>query len=208
MRTLKELGALVASEASKRYFAKRANIINPMAFGMGLQLPHIAEDVKKRYLDTQRQLALAATTQLGERVASAKEAGFGDRVMSGIKSIDTGKVVTDIATKTLGSLASDAIKGTINGVWGSFAHRNDDKARDAILADLKKNDSIIKQAPAGEISQAYSSMVRFAPTLSTDINAVRSYLRESVMSGAGPNYATIKALADAENTVTGKGKKD
>jgi hypothetical protein len=51
-------------------------------------------------------------------------------------------------------------------------------------------------------------MIRFAPVLSTDKNAVRSYLREAVMSGAGPNYSTIKSLADAEHTVTGRKGKD
>jgi 4-diphosphocytidyl-2C-methyl-D-erythritol kinase len=41
-------------------------------------------------------------------------------------------------------------------------------------------------------------MVKFAPTLSKDINAVRSFLREAVMSGSGPSYVTIRSLSDAE----------
>ncbi len=41
-------------------------------------------------------------------------------------------------------------------------------------------------------------MKRFAPTLSSDPNAVRSFLREAATSGAGVNYNTIKLLAEAE----------
>jgi hypothetical protein len=194
MRTLKELGALVATDTTQRYMRKHASVVNPAALGLGLQLPQIARDAQKRYEDSKRQLALGAITNIGERVAALKA------------PMDYGHLLGQTGVKTVGSLATDAIKGGLSKGWSMFAHRNDDQARDAVLAELKKSDPIISQASDKTIKDAFGTMVRFAPTLSTDKNAVRSYLREAVMSGVGPNYSTIKSLADAENAVNGKGK--
>jgi hypothetical protein len=37
--------------------------------------------------------------------------------------------------------------------------------------------------------------------LSTDKNAVLSFLRQAVMSGSGPDFMAIKLLSDAEKSV-------
>ena len=68
---------------------------------------------------------------------------------------------------------------------------------DQILRDaLKNNPSVLAQ-----LKEAFSTMVRFAPSLAMDISAVRSYLREAVLSGGGINYATVKQLAETEKII-------
>lgn len=74
-------------------------------------------------------------------------------------------------------------------------------ARQAIFGALKREDPVLAEADDTTILEAYHTMARFAPTLSTDKNAVKSFLREAVMSGGGVNYNTIKLLTDAENSL-------
>lgn len=54
------------------------------------------------------------------------------------------------------------------------------------------------------LGRAFSSMQRFAPELAQDEFAVRNYLRESLMSANGPDYATISNLARANRDITGE----
>lgn len=53
----------------------------------------------------------------------------------------------------------------------------------------------------GKIEEAYETMVKFAPTLSTDPHVVLSFLRNVAMSGSALSYHDIKGLADAEAAV-------
>lgn len=109
-----------------------------------------------------------------------------------------GKSVADAGVSLLKDLASKAVS--------AVGSAGDQAARVAILKALKLEDPILAEQPDKVLMEAYHTMVRFAPTLSTDKNAVRSFLRQAVMSGSGPDYATIKLLADSENAVTNKGK--
>jgi len=85
-------------------------------------------------------------------------------------------------------------------------HAGDQAARDAIVNHLKKTDTVLAGADDATLMGAYHTMTRFAPVLSTDENAVRSFLRQAVMSGAGPDFMSIKLLADSERAVTGDRK--
>jgi len=73
--------------------------------------------------------------------------------------------------------------------------------RGNIFDALQKEDDVIARADPEELAEAYHTMVRFAPTLSTDKNAVKTFLRESVLYGTGPNPMAIKQLAEAEAAV-------
>lgn len=53
------------------------------------------------------------------------------------------------------------------------------------------------------LTDAYATLSRFAPSLSEDINVVRTYLREVALSGGGVNYATVKNLIDTERALKG-----
>lgn len=73
--------------------------------------------------------------------------------------------------------------------------------RQNVLSELQTEDDVLAKADPTQINEAYHTMVRFAPTLATDKNAVKTFLRESILYGTGPNFTTIKQLADAEGAV-------
>lgn len=68
-----------------------------------------------------------------------------------------------------------------------------------------QQDEIISRADPSLVHSSFETMKRFAPNIAADPNAVRSFLRESASWGAGPSYATLKNLADAERSVAGAG---
>lgn len=107
----------------------------------------------------------------------------------------------EIGKSSVGLLRDIALKA-----MDAAGHAGDESARQAILGELKRTDSVLAQADDKLLMESYHTMTRFAPTLSTDKNAVRSFLRQAVMSGSGPDFMTIKHLADSERAVTGGGK--
>lgn len=115
--------------------------------------------------------------------------------MMGTSAVNSlGKGIGDIGAKLLQDMASKAMSSV--GAIGQ------DSARKAILEQLKHEDPILADADDKVLMEAFHTMCRFAPVLSTDKNAVRSFLRQAVMSGNGADYVTIKLLADAERAVT------
>lgn len=104
----------------------------------------------------------------------------------------------EIGKSSVGLLKDIAMKA-----MDAVGHAGDQSAREAILGELKRSDSVLAQADDTLLMESYHTMQRFAPTLSTDKNAVRSFLRQAVMSGSGPDFMTIKHLADSERAVTG-----
>jgi len=61
----------------------------------------------------------------------------------------------------------------------------------------------VRESPENEarVEEAFKSMSRFAPLLSTDPNAVTSLLRQVAVSAGPVDYNLIKSLADAESSV-------
>ncbi len=79
-----------------------------------------------------------------------------------------------------------------------------DPAREKIMGQVVKKDPVVSTAERenpGQAGQAYGTMRRFAPTLSTDPNAVKSFLRLQAAGGGAMDYNIIKGLADAETSV-------
>lgn len=75
-------------------------------------------------------------------------------------------------------------------------------ARKAIFSALKKEDPMLGMADNKTLLEAYHTMSQVAPTLSTDKNAVRSFLREAATSGGGGlDFHSIKGIAEAETAV-------
>jgi len=62
-------------------------------------------------------------------------------------------------------------------------------------------DEVISDADPELIKSSYETMRRFAPILATDLNATRSFLRETASYGTGPSYAALKNLADTEQAI-------
>lgn len=102
----------------------------------------------------------------------------------------------EMGKKTVGLLA-DVLSKAVQAPAEMFSNR----ARAGVFQILQKEDDVISQADPQQLAEAYHTMVRFAPTLATDKNAVKTFLRESVLYGTGPNFMSIKQLADAEKAV-------
>lgn len=66
-------------------------------------------------------------------------------------------------------------------------------------------DEVIRDAEPALMRSTYDTMKRFAPNLAADPNAAKSFLREHAIYGAGPSYAALKNLADAEQAVSRAG---
>jgi hypothetical protein len=116
-------------------------------------------------------------------------------------------------SKGLGSALGGTAVGLIAQVLGSgvsslYNHLSSDPKRNSLVASVLKSDPVlsdaIKRHPESKrmVEESYATMVRFAPTLSMDTNAVRSFLREAVLGGSGVNYATIKNLVDTERSIS------
>ena len=87
-----------------------------------------------------------------------------------------------------------------------------DPQRKRLFESIVRTDPVIHDAvtrtPHADktLAEAFQTMVRFAPSLSSDVNAVRSFLREAVIGGAaGVNYATIKTLIETEKGLRAPG---
>lgn len=104
-----------------------------------------------------------------------------------------GRYGAQAAVNLFGDLLSKATDGISNFMKG--------RAGLSIFNELRKEDDEIARADPSLLTDAYHTMVRFAPTLATDKNAVKTFLREAVLMGTGPNVVTIKQLADAERAV-------
>lgn len=118
----------------------------------------------------------------------------------------TGDYALKAFGKEMGTTGANLLRDIANKAVETASHAGDEAARRAILGDLKQNDTVLSAADDKVLMGAYHTMSRFAPVLSTDSNAVRSFLRQAVMSGSGPDYMSIRLLADAEHSVTNAGK--
>ena len=103
----------------------------------------------------------------------------------------------------MGQAGAELLKDIAQKAIASTANIGNKSARKAILEQLRAEDPIIADADDKMLMEAYHTMERFAPTLSTDKNAVRSFLRQAVMSGTGPDFMTIKLLAESETAIKG-----
>lgn len=72
---------------------------------------------------------------------------------------------------------------------------------DEVYMRLQQDPTIAKADPE-LMASSYATMKRFAPYLATDPNAALSFLRENAIYGTGPSYASLKNLADTEQSVS------
>lgn len=156
--------------------------------------------------ETQNMLA---SSQFPERTVTAnlknhliKTAGFGHMAAE-----QTGGLLGGIAKGFgggLGELALGGAKMIGNSILDSQVAG---PKREKVFYEALRTDSVLRDALRNDpttlpkLREAFTTLTRFAPSLSMDINAVRSYLREAVISGGGINFATIKQLADTEKVI-------
>lgn len=128
-------------------------------------------------------------TQPSQQMPTADALGFADKAAP---SLGRG-----IALELFKGIGGGVGKEVINAIRGA-AHGIARASRPEPFDELRRSDPVIAQADARSLRDAYETMQRFAPTLATDKNAVRAWLREAAVSGGGVNYNTIKLLTDAE----------
>lgn len=103
--------------------------------------------------------------------------------------------------KTVGGALGGAVAGgAVLGTAKTYDLARKAHKRKKVLNHAVRSDEVLSQTPRGQVQEAYNTMSRFAPTLAEDSNATRSVLREAATHGAGMDYATIRNLAQAEES--------
>jgi tellurite resistance protein len=111
--------------------------------------------------------------------------------------------VAESAVKEFGKQTGTYASGLLQGVVNSGINMGREAAswgpqRKKIFDQLMMSDPVISRADPEMVLQAYHSMKRFAPLLSTDPHAAQAFLREAVIHEGAMNYNTVGALAKAE----------
>lgn len=142
-----------------------------------------------------------------------------EKKTSFVKKADDATIADAVARAAAGGAAGATASKLMEGLSAGAsraARKVKDKLvlepkRERILEELTAEDPVIsvyeKESP-GSAQQAYSSMRRFAPELSTDPNVVAAYLREAAQTGGAANHMMIKQLAETEaaiNKAQGRG---
>lgn len=136
-----------------------------------------------------------------------KIAGIFDSMKSLAMNPDIAQQFYSGGAKALGAgVAGGGMALAAKGIMSLVNHLTQPSAT-TILKHLMQDDPIISKANPTRVMEAYISLKRFAPTLSTDMNATRSYLREALTLGSGPDFSTLANLAKAEKSVSGGGGK-
>ena len=133
-----------------------------------------------------------------------------EKAYPGIAGLPDRVRMDELAAESYASAVGKEMGKSTVGLLGDFATRILDTPgsiaskleRKGIFNQLSQEDEVLAQADPTQLEDAYHTMVRFAPTLATDKNAVKTFLRETALYGTGPNYTTIKQIAEAENAVT------
>lgn len=169
---------------------------------------HHEAELMNAYADPSRVI----TASLDEFLEKKAELHVATKYAAVSPKFDPKHAIIDGLTKGVGSalggsvaaLLATAVGAGFDSLRSSLSH---DPKRAALVQSVLKTDPVLSDAlkrhPETKrmVDESYSTMVRFAPTLSMDVNAVRSFLREAVLGGSGVNYATIKNLVDTEKSI-------
>jgi hypothetical protein len=154
-----------------------------------------------------RKMAVeVATTKIAGFMDSARAFGRGAQsAFSERGGAELGKSMVQGGAKALGAgVAGGGMALAAKGIMSLVDHLTQPSAT-TILKHLMQDDPIISRADPKRVIEAYATFKRFAPVLSTDLNATRSYLREALTMGGGVDFSTIANLAKAEKSVGGGG---
>lgn len=186
--------------------------------GTAATLPHAAQEGRKleaeimqnytgapsgKFVYAELQEFSARKKYLGEKIALHKIANdlptYSRLYGSGEEGFakEVGKGIAQSGIAALGKL----IRGTARTVKERMVL---DKRREALVDHIMQFDPIVsvqERVNPGSTIQAYSTMVKFAPTLSTDPNVVTSFLREASQSEGGINPLTVQQLAKTEESI-------
>lgn len=109
--------------------------------------------------------------------------------------------------KTLGRNAGDSLSGMMGDVTQQTKNVAMRRKNRQLVEDLILNDPILQNATpeqADLLIQAYNSFAQTAPTMMSDPFAARNALREVMITGNGPDYATLKNMAEGERALNNR----
>ena len=177
---------IAASEIDRRARDTESTIMREQ---MGAPGSKYAETVKTSALQAYHQACQGNTKEALDFSSITEHAGEG--IGAG-----AGKAV---ATEGIGGLTS-----LLRNIFLKAKDKTiDEPKRQKIVSNLLEQDPIVssyeRESPGGP-QQAFSSMSRWAPELSTDANIVRSFLRQAAQTGGTLDYPSLKALTDAETS--------
>lgn len=194
-------------------FLAKHPVMTAAGAGMGLGALGMRGPVQ----DVEGQLMMERMGYPGAKYSSANLQEFSQRkTILSAKLAFTKFAEVDWGQEMGGGFAGGAGKGiaaeglgAIRRLIGMTAQAIREKAvgdpqRRAIVQEITKTDPVVqtyeKEQP-GVSEQAFQTMARFAPELSTDPNVVQAFLRNAAMTGGVLDHATVKGLADAEAAV-------
>lgn len=158
-------------------------------------------------------LGIGSAVDLGESIADPLADTYGYRANRRQNSL-TDRVRADEITaesffKSMGKNTADSLRDLAHAAVGSTAGAASSVPRglkqQRVFENAVQSDEYLRGAAAEEkllLSRAFDTMARFAPEVATDEFAVRNYLRESLLSSSGPDYATISNLARTNEAVS------
>jgi hypothetical protein len=204
-------------DSPEEYFEKTAGFWDKMVPGMAKGLKEFGIQNKKWLIPTTVGLGVAGgvlgATGISGALGEGNRAGdtMGYRIDRSLNSLfDRVKADEAFGTSFASNLGGDSAK-SIMGLAKDMASKGYQTLKDkfdlsptrkSIFGALKKEDSTLAMADNKTLLEAYHTMANVAPILSTDKNAVRSFLTEAATSGnGGLNFQTIKGIADAELAV-------
>lgn len=148
--------------------------------------------------------ALTAPTlnSMGERVRKHFYPTLGERMgLPGTTDDPFIKKLQEEAGKELATGGGEAIRSLINRGLKVPGQLTKGYQGRGVFQQLQQDDDVLSQADPRMVMDAYQTMARFAPTLATDPNAVRTFLRESALYGSGPNVMSVQQIANAERAI-------
>lgn len=107
--------------------------------------------------------------------------------------------------KSLGKGTGDAVTGLGKSVGQAATYGVQQGVGQAMLPGVLRSDPMLRGASPDQqrlLGDAYTSMLRTAPNVAMIPHARDNYLRTVLQTGAGPDYATIGALARTEKDLT------
>jgi len=210
MRGARNVGKYLDKNPALMRFGVGAALATPILAGAYYSTQQKREEeLMNAYRDPGRHVTASLDEFLVKKATLVNTASWAD-VGSTIRDKGIDSFASGIGAG-IGKGVLDAAFGGIGGLYDKLKQTLvTDPRRKQLVESLIRTDPVISDAvsrqPHGKelVLEAYATMVRFAPTISLDPNAARSFLRECVLSGTGPNYATIKNLVETENAAKGR----
>jgi hypothetical protein len=115
------------------------------------------------------------------------------------------EVAAEAFTKSLASGSATELLGLTKDVvsknYENIKTLVTSPARKELFEEIRRETPELMNVPLTKLQEAYHTMVKFAPTLAQDKNAVKSFLTQAAVSATGIDYNAIRGIAEAERSI-------